>query len=50
MVTSWKISEHSRTAQELMCQKCAALIDHETLIKVKCHGKVRVDDPAPATE
>ncbi len=31
MVSSWKVADHSRTAQELMCQKCYCVINNEGL-------------------
>lgn len=31
IVTSWKVEKHSRSAQELMCEKCTAFIKNEEL-------------------
>ncbi len=35
IVSSWRISEHSKEAQELMCQKCAAFVSHPELHQLR---------------
>ncbi len=35
IVSSWKISEHSESAQELMCEKCGAFVDSDGLSNLR---------------
>jgi hypothetical protein len=47
LVTSWKLSTHSKSAQELMCQKCLCTVDYEGLNTLRCHPKHKVKEPVP---
>jgi hypothetical protein len=48
IVTSWNISEHSESAQELMCQKCGAFVDHDGLQLLRINYKIGItSSPVP---
>jgi hypothetical protein len=41
IVTSWRLSDHSKTAQELMCQKCRCIDDSANVSKLRCKNVPR---------
>ena len=43
IVTSWKISGHSESAQELLCQKCMCVLDYSEIGLCRKDNNLRTD-------
>ena len=45
-VSSWRLSDHSKTAQELICQNCGQMVDHAGLDYLRRNHVMQLGEPS----
>lgn len=43
IISSWTVNTHSKTAKELLCQKCLCIIRYEEMVKLRCAPMFHVE-------
>lgn len=50
VVTSWGVNSHSRSAKEMMCQKCLCTAQHETLLHLRKNHNLKIKVVPPKAD